>query len=67
MDAVTIITAASIVFLIACVLMFLLKIIRWLERRTFLRLEEGPHKSTMRLAEQLDTAWRRNRRRERDL
>lgn len=51
----------------AFALWLLLVIVAWIDRRSFMRLNEGPHKSTMRLAEQLDIAWRRNRRREREL
>ena len=52
---------------VAFALWLMLVIVVWIDRRSFMRLNEGPHKSTMRLAEQLDIAWRRNRRREREL
>ena len=52
---------------VAFALWLLLVIVAWIDRRSFMQLNEGPHKSTMRLAEQLDIAWRRNRRREREL
>lgn len=52
---------------LAFALWLLLVIFALIDRRRFMQLNEGPHKSTMRLAEQLDIAWRRNRRREREL
>jgi hypothetical protein len=52
---------------LTCALFLLLVIMRWIDRRDFLVLKEGPHKSCIRLADQLDTAWRKNRRRQRDL
>ena len=52
---------------LSAVLFLLLAVMSWLDRRNFLVLKEGPHKSCIRLADQLDTVWRRNRRRQRDL
>ena len=49
----------------AAALWLFLVIVAWIERRHFLRLEDGPHKSCVRLAEQLDKSWRVNRSRER--
>lgn len=50
---------------LTCALFLLLVIMRWIDKRDF--LEDVPHKSCIRLADQLDTAWRKNRRRQRDL
>lgn len=50
---------------LTCALFLLLVIMRWIDKSDF--LEDVPDKSCIRLADQLDTAWRKNRRRQRDL
>lgn len=63
MNSIVIVYAIGFVF----ALYLFLIVCAWINRRNYMRLDESAHKSTIRLAEQLDIAWRRNRRQEREL
>ena len=61
MNSVILLAVASVMLAIWLIILA----VEWFARRNSMRIDQGPHKSTIRLAEQLDKAWRSNRRNER--